>query len=150
MAWLDPLLTARTLLPNSRLRPTFPTIPSFTSPTPHQTANMPSGQGGKFCRSPQTAGSRKYLNMLETRLTFRDKQPVPTPSTTRSPRRRRRSSMRMTSRTRPSSLPVRSHLSHHFWLCSPAWHDRNEGGRPRLTAYTNRQEGSRRTSRKGR
>jgi hypothetical protein len=24
---------------------------------------MPSGQGGKSCRSPQTAGSRKYLNI---------------------------------------------------------------------------------------
>jgi hypothetical protein len=58
-ACLDPLLTARTLLPNSRLRPTFQRFLSHILNST-QTANMPSGQGGKFAvpRSHRSRGQR--------------------------------------------------------------------------------------------
>jgi hypothetical protein len=78
--------------------------------TSTQTANMPSGQGGKSLAVNRMRGRKKYRKE-SNQADISRKQLVPTPFTTRSPRRRRKNSMRMTSRTRPSSLPVRNSLS---------------------------------------
>lgn len=99
-------------LPQTTTKPASPSTYNFhTTHQPHYSihiANMPSGAGGK--RSPWASplprrvhGSAKKANMT--------RQPAPTPSTTRSLRRRRRTSTRTTSLTRPSSLLVRT-LSH--------------------------------------
>lgn len=63
-------------------------------------------------RTRRYALSRRCAGFAAKRGIMRDKadtlrQPEQTPSTTRSPRRRRKNSTRMTSPTRPSSLPVR-------------------------------------------
>jgi hypothetical protein len=76
---------------------------------------------------------------------LREIQPGQTPSITRSPRRRRRTSMRMISRTRRSSLPVCQRLPSRS-VALPRHQAATQ--RQRLILYC-RQEGSRRTSRKG-
>jgi hypothetical protein len=128
-ACLDPHLTARTLLPNVSPSPkvsnlTFPeTQTSHKPPTCLQDKEVSAIT--PICKA---AGFNAPPKMQNRQADVFQQQPVPTPSTTRSPRRRRKSLMKTTLHTRRSSLPVRNHflarprhmLAPH--LSTPAYH----------------------------
>lgn len=103
----DPLHTARD-------PPTFTPLPPLNlgacttlSPQTHTTPQISSICLQDKEVSPALRGS--HIAKKDDGLLTLRAQPVPTPSTTRSPRRRRKSSTRTISRTRRSSLLVRCH-----------------------------------------